>query len=222
MYVIEVPQNVFASRGSGLGWMAVASLPKIATTAAPAGSAAPIVMGVMAIASLIASIVKFGPSPYNVPAAQAEQIFEAAADKLYAAAQDGMISVAEAVAGMQALLQVGTQQITQMKLNSQGKPALANMTKVIQAEISAVQEVSSKITKPVDVTAAAQYYPAPGASGWYSESIAQANQLVAQYLQALPARQTSITQLIPSELSISSVLPWAAAGLLAFKLFGGG
>ena len=214
MYVIEVPQHVLARQGRALGYAPVAT--------AAAVDPEPISKAILAIGAVIAKIFGFGPSPYNVPAATAEQIFEAAADKLYAAAQDGMISVAEAVAGMRVLLQYGTQYITQLKLDGRGKPALANMTKVIQDEISAVQRVSSKITKSIDVAAAAQYYPAPGASGWYSESIAQANELVAQYLQALPARQSSLTQLIPSEFSISSVLPWAAAGLLAFKLFAGG
>lgn len=218
MYVIEVPQHVLARQGGGLGYAATAAMP----AAAAAGPAAPIVLAVATLVSVLLTLIKFGPSPYNVPAATAEQVFEAAADKLYAAAQDGMISVAEAVAGMRVLLQYGTQSISQLKLDGRGTAALANMTKVIQDEISAVQRVSSKVTKPIDVSAAAQYYPAPGASGWYSESIVQANELVAQYLQALPARQSSLTQLIPSELSISSVLPWAAAGLLAFKLFAGG
>ena len=215
MYVIEVPQHGF------LGGSTQAVISSSLLTAA-AADPEPISKAVLAISGLIAKIFHFGPSPYNVPAATAEQVFEAAADKLCAAAQDGMISVAEAVAGMQVLLEYGTQSISQLKLDGRGTAALANMTKVIQAEISAVQKVSSKITKAIDVTAAAQYYPAPGASGWYSESIAQANELVAQYLQALPARQSSLTQLIPSDLSISSVLPWAAAGLLAFKLFAGG
>jgi hypothetical protein len=139
----------------------------------------------VAIPALIAIAKKLfrGADPAQVPAAQIEQAFEAAANNLYYVAQAGMISKEQAAAGMQVFLQQGIEYEGKANLGAAAQKGAANMTKVIQAEITGVMSLGAISAVPLDLAKARTLYQT--GSGWYAASLQTAAQLTDAYLGSL-------------------------------------
>lgn len=150
-------------------------------------AAIPIVGAVAALAALLATFIGGGCGSACVEAAEAEQIYEAAADNLLAAGKLGMISRSEAIAGMQALIQAGQQHEAQFMGSSgetrQAQNGSANLTKVINAEIADAQNLPEAASAPIDLARAHSAYVS--SSGWYPASLAAASQASDEYLSQL-------------------------------------
>ena len=169
-----------------------------------------------------------GANPLQVPAAQAEQIFEIWADNLYAVAKAGMLAPADAAAAMSQMIPMGTQYIAGLNIGKAGQAGIANMTKVINAEITAVESLPAGATKPIDLSAARSLYT--GGAGWYPDSVTKATQYTDSFLQNAAAQQqaqlsnlgaqvgSAITQgkAVLAEIGIPPWAALAAAGLLAW------
>lgn len=170
-------------RSTGLG--AERTLSRVGQTelaiAPMTGPAAPFVAAAGALHMLLGKV--FGPDPMNVPAATIEQIYEAAADNAYALARAGMITVDQAIGAEQQFLSMLAQHIGGASLGNAGKRAIANGTKVIQAEIAATQKLKSNVTQAIDLNVAHGLYKT--GAGWYPEAVASAAQLMDQFLQSL-------------------------------------
>jgi hypothetical protein len=161
----------------------------------PIAGAAIIIGG--AVTMLISKFIGKGCGQACIDASKAEQIYEAAADNLYAVGKLGMVSRAEAIAAMQMFLQGGLQHEAQLN-QPHSKKGAENLTKVINAEIAAAGSLPESASKPIDIAAARSVYK-KAKSGWYPDSIAAGAQLSDQVLSSLaddPARQvgTAITQ----------------------------
>jgi Fe2+ transport system protein B len=165
-----------------------------------------------AIAGLakVAAAIFHGADPRQVPAAHIEQVYEVAADKLQHCFLDGMISAAQAVAGMQMFLQAAgqmyAQYASQLGTNIVAK-SISHITTVISATISQTQTAAEpKITKEIDPTILDQYYPQPNTAGWYPDSIETGTQVAAQYLSTLPKNfVTSSVKQVASQLSAGNL-----------------
>jgi hypothetical protein len=185
------PWGTLNDYGLGAGLPVVASAvgtgAKIASTiltaAAIAGPAAPIVAAVGALAAFVLSVFGGGCGSPCTDASQVEQIYENAADNLYAVGKAGMISGPEAVAGMQSFISTG-QHHESLFGTKQANNGAANLTKVIQAEIAAAQSLPAARTQALNLTKAQSLYI--GGAGWYGSSTAAAATLTNQYLSSLP------------------------------------
>ncbi|HEV2498630.1 MAG TPA: hypothetical protein VGY31_03505 [Terriglobia bacterium] len=151
------------------------------------------------LAVLIMELFK-GANPLQVPAAKAEQIYEVAADNMLSLEKAGIITEAQSVAGMQALITAGQQE--EASLQSQiGTPAVkgsTNLTNVIQAEIVDAEGVSPLPALLTGVTlqeAEAHYYINPSnENGWYPQSVTDADAVTDQLAtQFIAQNQTTIT-----------------------------
>lgn len=171
-----------------------------------------IIMGVGGLMALMGKL--FGPNPKNVPAAQAEQVFEAASNNAYAVSKAGMVSRADAIAAMRQFLAMGTEYITGLKLGTAGSQAVSNMTKTINAEISAAASLPEKATKPLDLAAARAVYTKGG--GWYPAAIEGSRQLTDQWLATVPSVSGVSSSLAAAASSIG--LPADVGGLLSNPL----
>jgi hypothetical protein len=176
-------------------------------------------------------MVFHGANPLQVPAAQAEQIFEIWADNLYAVAKAGMLDPAAAAAAMGQLITMGTQYIAGLNVGKAGQAGIANMTRTIQNEMSAVQSLPAGATKPIDLAAARSLYTR--GSGWYPESVTKAAQCTDSFLQSAAASVQA--QLNSASAQVSSAItqgkavlaeigipPWAAlaaVGLVAWWMW---
>ena len=168
-----------------LGALASGSLAEFAALAGPIGITVGIVLTIL-------SRVFHGADPNQVPAAQIEQVFEAAADNVYALQKAGYLVFAESSAGMQKLISAGNlyyQQAVQSnpQYAQDRRPFVngqANMTKVINAEIQAASLLPPAGLLPFDQTAAHALYVQDGA-GWYSASVDAAVGLTDGFMLAL-------------------------------------
>lgn len=179
--------------GTPIGEAAGATLGTAGTimALAPAtGPAAPFVMAAGALVSLISSFVGGGCGSACTNAADTEQIYEAAADMALWLGQHGMVTAEEATSFMEALIQAGVQHESQFG-TKQSQAGAANLTSVINAEISDAQSLPATATVPLSMSAIDQAYPQPGTAGWQSPSIAAAQQLVEQWAGSLPAPSAS-------------------------------
>lgn len=153
----------------------------------------PIAGAIVAAVALLLTFVGGGCGHACIDASLVEQIPEAAADNLYKLCQMGMISVEEAVYGMQILIQYGQQHEAAL-----GQPhsvaGSKNLTQVINNELAAAKQLPDQITRPIDMLAARAAYIQPGTHGWYDASVAAAAQWTDSYLQGLasiPGRLTT-------------------------------
>jgi hypothetical protein len=142
-----------------------------------------------------------GANPLQVPAAQAEQIYEAAADNAYAVCKAGMVSVADAVAAMQNFLSQGISDIQGRGIGTAGQKGIANMTSVINAEIAAVQKLPAAATKALDLNVARSLYVSAG--GWYPASLQAAGQLTDSWLASLGGSIAGAASSVASVLGVS-------------------
>lgn len=181
--------------GVGAGMTASVAALAHAGSAALLGTTAasvPVIGGIVAGVALIAALIFKGADPRQVPASKIEQVFQGAADKLYRAVQAGMITVDQAVAGMEMFIDMGKEIYSQnpslgAATNSPGGKGIANMVKVIEAEEAAARQLhGTAIKAEIDPNAVKNFYPTQGTSGWYSESLAAADQVAGDYLAGLP------------------------------------
>ncbi|MGH9406777.1 MAG: hypothetical protein ACRD3D_13195 [Terriglobia bacterium] len=173
------------------------------TLATVAATAIPIVGAVAALGVLLAMYIGGGCGNACIDSSKVEQIYEAAADNLYAVGQLGMITRDEAIAGMQALIQAGQQHEAQLN-DKQAQSGIANLTKVINAEIADCQNLSDTPTTPINLTQAHSVYVS--ASGWYPDSLAAASQASDEYLSQLAsARGANPSSPATSSLTSGSV-----------------
>lgn len=132
---------------------------------------------------LAASKIFGGADPKQVPAAQIEQCFEAAAINLENVAKAGMISKDQAAAGMQAFLQQGIAYYGQAQLGKAGEKGAANMNKSIGITMSRLMAMGEVPSVALDLGKARALYV--NAAGWYKQSLQAAVQLTDAYLGSL-------------------------------------
>ncbi len=192
-----------------------------------AGSAT-IVGAIVAVAVLIILKLFKGADPRQVPAAKIEQMFEAAADNLYALWANGMITRNEANAGMDWLSQAGTQFFTQHPnlfdgnfSSGPGSRGVRNMQQVIQAEKVPATPVKIKVEK--DVALAHTFYPnlPIGPGHWYKEGVQMGQQLADEYVDALPKNFGTAAALDKVTTALGDVTsgdPHKAGGILGILL----
>jgi hypothetical protein len=203
-------------------------MPGLSSSLATAAAAdpEPISKGILAVAAAISKIFSQA-DPRQVPAAQIEQAFEAAANNLCYVAQAGMITKAQAVAGMQQFLQAGIEYEGKANLGNAAVKGAANMTKVINDEIKALQALPPIASTPLDLAKARSLYQS--GSGWYAASLQTATQLTDAYLTAIPtglgagigdaASAVEAALGIPSEVTISGL---GTIPTLPLLILGGG
>lgn len=167
------------SSGAGIVATLLASSPAT-------GPAAPFVAAAAGLVAIFTSVFK-GANPLQVDASEIEQIYEALADDVYAVHKLGMISQSDAVSAMQSLITAG--QKAESEYSGQlGDPAgngAANLTAVIQAEISAVEQVPDpESLTPIDISQAHAVYVG-GTGKWYPSSISAANTMMDAFLTEL-------------------------------------
>jgi hypothetical protein len=161
---------------------------------APAtGPAAPFVAAAGAIIALISSFIGGGCGNACVEAAQAEQIYEVAADDLLAVAKLGMLSQAEYQAAIQTILQGGQQHMAQLKASGDSKADPTNMTNTINAELADGASLPTAASTAIDLNKAQSVFIDPSTKGWYSASVTAGNQIALAYLQNLQAQNVSQT-----------------------------
>lgn len=209
MGFVAVPVVAAAASGSSVG----AGAGILAAAGGPIGVA-------IAIGSIVFSILAkhFGPDPRNVPAAQAEQTFEAAALNAENLAKAGMITPDQAAGGMQGFLSMGQQYIQAQQLGKPGQQGISNMTTVIQQIMARTRALPGKITQALNLSQARSYYVS--GSNWYAGSTAAGAELTDQFLQTL-SPSAGTPQAGGSSLLAASSFPslgMLAAGALAVYL----
>lgn len=201
-----------ALRGYGLGDIAPtgSALPKTySLTSTAAGAAAmlpaaavggtlftiagvaltvPVIGGIIAgVATLMAVLhVGEGCGEPCIDAAKGEQLFEAAADNIYAIAKAGMLPSSSAVAAMQWILTQAQQSMASIG-TKQAQDGLAHATKVITAEIAAAQDLPDRQSAPLDPKKIQVLYLTPPMHGWYDDALASAEVLAGNAIAQLPA-----------------------------------
>lgn len=170
----------------------------LATIAPYTGPAAAALLVIAPGLSLIGKIFH-GADPRQVPASKIEQAFEAAAKNLYALAKAGMITVEQALTGMQSFLQTGLGYYTQMsgQLGKAGEAGKVTLAQKINEQISKTSILPATTAVPLDLAKAHALY-IQKQPGWYDESVDAATQLTDQYLQSLPvpSTKTAATKLV--------------------------
>ncbi len=193
----------FTSGGAGI----------LAAAGGPIGAA-------IAIGSVVFSLLAkhFGPDPRNVPAAQAEQVFESAALNIENVAKAGMIGSGQAIEGMRSFVSQGQQYIQAQNLAKQGQAAIANMTSVINAIMARTRVLPAQPTKALDLSAARGLFVS--GSNWYAGSTAAGADMAMQFLQSLTPSAATPQAGGASTLAASGFPSWGilAGGALAVFL----
>jgi hypothetical protein len=150
-------------------------------TASEAALAVTVIGAAVALGLILVHYLGHGCGSPCTDAARAEQIYEAAADNLLAVYRAGMITLAQATAGMAHLFSAGTQHMATFGTSQAEKGAL-NMQKVISGEIASAQALAKPKPVPFDLTKARlDYISGPG---WYPDSLQSAAALTDEYLLA--------------------------------------
>ena len=162
----------------------------IATVGGPAGK---VVGSAIAALDSIVKVFFKGANPNQVPSAQDEQVYEAAADNVAALVKAGYLDQTTGIGIINSLISQGTvtMQNLQAKIGNLG--GLQNMLNTLQAEIVYVQGMPVMPLITFTSGDAEVLYIQPNASGWYATSISQAttltDQLVTQYISLNPNGQ---------------------------------
>jgi hypothetical protein len=173
---------------SGLASLGALSTAGTLGTVAAAGA---LTAGVGAIVAIVASLFH-GADPNQVPASKIEQIFEGAADNMYALVKAGILSKSEGAQGIQSFTQAAIayeqQTASQLRDPRPFQNAINNITKVNQAELQVLMQLpDSNPSGPINFTAAkAAYYTKPNMPGWYPDAIQGAIQATDEYLKSIP------------------------------------
>jgi len=179
------------------------------------GMALPLIGIGVAIAALILQLFH-GADPREEPAAQMEQIFEAAADNLYALQKAGILTAAQSVAAMQELITAGQNLETQYsgQLGPWAAKAAANLTSVIQAEFAAAEALPATVGVVSPTLAIAQrYYLKPGLKGWYAASLTQAGKITDQFVTTFISQDQAAAASNPVTTALSSLTTAATSAL---------
>lgn len=156
----------------------------------------PVVGGLVAAGAGIAAALGLGQGCGNacINAADQEQVYEAAADDLMAAAKAGMIPGTIAAELMQSLISMAQQAEAQQN-TQQSSAGASNAASVIQKEAQAAQALGSTISQPLNLSTVSQYFIQPGTSGWNAASLSAgatlALQLLESYASAAPSTMPS-------------------------------
>lgn len=154
--------------------------------AAAAATVLPVIGIAIGLGLILVHFLGHGCGEACIDAAKAEQIYEAAADDVYAVFKLGMITAAQAVAIMVHLFSAGTQHMGTFGTAQANKGAL-NMQRVISAEIADLPKTPQPKAQPLNLDAArAAYVTGPG---WYPDSLQAAAQLADSYLEALSGKK---------------------------------
>jgi len=165
-----------------------------ATTVSTAGS----VVGVLAAIPIVGAIaggvaallslfhVGQGCGQKCITSADTEQIFEAAADNVKSAGDQGMITQSQAAAAIQWLQAQGDSTMQNLqKTDSSASGGKTNMDKTLQAEIAAVQSDSGIPSASPTVSLdpgklESSVFIQPSAKGWYGDAVSQGASLALQ------------------------------------------
>lgn len=160
-------------------------------------SAGPIGLAVAAGIVLISLLIHFiggGCGDACIDSAKAEQIYEAAADNLWAVAhQLGMLDRSDYYTLVYGVLQAG--QIHMQALSQSGdkkaEAGLANMNQIIEAELALNTQLPAKAPHALNITQAQSVYIKDTAPKWYASSIDAASQITTQFLTTGAANLTA-------------------------------
>lgn len=144
----------------------------------------------IALISLLIHFIGGGCGQACIESAEGEQIYEVAADNMWAVANGlGMISQADYASYIQAILAAGTAHMQQLAQggDNQANQGLVNMTNVINAEGALGASLPATAPNALDLTAAQAAFIPVTAAGWYSTSVAAGNELTLSLLSATPA-----------------------------------
>jgi hypothetical protein len=214
----------------------VAALPFIAA----AGPAAPFVALGAGIVALVSKFIGGGCGQTCIKSAEAEQVYEVAADLVYWAAVWGMITPAAALTGLQAILQAGSASLQQLQQSGDPQAAngLTNMTKALDSAISQTQNLAPAPPIPLNLSQlVSQWLTKTNAGGWYASSLTSGEQMAEQIIPALVTAAVNATAataspygsqapgsaytsgspassgLVPVASSTFSVSPWVLGGI---------
>jgi hypothetical protein len=148
--------------------------------------AIPIIGAAIGVALILVHYLGHGCGEPCIDAAKAEQIYEAAADDIFAVYKLGMITAVQAVAIMTHMFAAGTQHMASFNTSQANKGAM-NMQKVLSALIAQVPHTPQAKSTPLNLnTAHIDYVSGPG---WYPDSLQQASPLADEYLTALSSQK---------------------------------
>src|SRR5215472_13514348 len=145
--------------------------------------AAPIVGAVIAVALLALSFFHGGCGSPCTNAAKTEQIYESAADNIGAAFRHGLITRAQAIAGMKLMIQLGQQHEQQYGTEHADKGA-AHLTTIIEELIGGVSSEPQPAPHKFSLEVAREYYVQPQ-PGWYPDALQAGAQVADSYLDSL-------------------------------------
>lgn len=205
---MSVYDNISASIGLGTGVVGASTAGAAAGTTAASVGAASTVVGLVAVPVLILLGRLFrGADPRQVPAAQIQQVFEAASHNLLAVGRAGLISRAEVVDGARLFLRKGREfyDRADVVLGPAEERGAARMGVNVNEVIIAAQggavpapvsgdylqpppgaAVAASRTQRLDLASARSYYIPVSKSGWYRQSLDAAQRLTDSYLESLP------------------------------------
>jgi hypothetical protein len=146
----------------------------------------PIVGAAVAVVLLALHFIGHGCGAPCIDGSKAEQIYEAAADNLYQAYKLGMLTAAEAIAGMAYLISAGTHHLQTFGTDAANR-GIGNMTNTIHAEVRDVQVTAAPKPQPVNLAKLhLDYVQGPG---WYADSLTAAAQLSDTLVKELSAKK---------------------------------
>jgi|SRR5215831_2580988 len=145
--------------------------------------AAPIVGAVIAVALLALSFFHGGCGSPCTNAAKTEQIYESAADNIGAAFRHGLITRAQAIAGMKLMIQLGQQHEQQYGTEHADKGA-AHLTTIIEELIGGVSSEPQPAPHKFSLATAREYYLQPQ-PGWYPDALQAGAEVADSYLDSL-------------------------------------
>jgi hypothetical protein len=149
-----------------------------------------IIIAGIALISLLIHFIGGGCGQACIESSEGEQIYEVAADDIWAVAnQLGMISQSDYAGYMQAIIAAGTAHMQQLAQggDNQANQGLVNMTNVINAEAALGASLPATAPNALDLATAQTVFLEVTAPGWYSTSVAAGNQLALSLLTATPA-----------------------------------
>jgi hypothetical protein len=182
--IVGISSIIEGSLAGGLS--ALGSAGPVLAVAGPVGAA-------VAAAAMLAAMIFKGADPTQRITAWIEQAYIVAADNIYALAQNGMISPAEAAATISKLIPVAQAAIQSSQGSAQAKGrGIPHVQGVLLNEQSAASALTTTVTVPLDATTARAFYPfKEGAAGWEKGSITEGNTLADQLIVYLSQNRTA-------------------------------
>lgn len=185
---VDTDTLILQGVSSGMGIAA-----SLLATSATTGPAAPFVAAGAGLVALFSKIFT-GANPLEEDASKVEQCYEAAANNLGAIfKRTQMITKAEALSAMQALISAGQNMETVLAQKGIGQPAINGARNIEVSITDSMQGLAGtpEIATPatINVATARQYYVGgslgQSSKGWYADSLATAATLTDNFLYAL-------------------------------------